>query len=256
MKAHRVFLLLALVGIFGGTAMAEPGEVLLQDSLDPQEALKTLDLYSEESSLGPDGTRLQRVMEGEITVGIPVLDRTRVGRPKNEPQGWEYYSLSLPFTLHRLDGNRYYETAVFQVTMDDAEITAEDLFPSEITTKITVERKLSVLPEVKLGFKVAEGKVGMGTERNTNYVVLEPYITAFGKGQRQFYWEYRKWQDQPVHPGDKQAVVILRVPRGVRTVAAHLEFKAIVVEKVLGVWRKRNAKTGGFPITLKLPKGA
>ncbi len=255
MKVYYMILILSLLGLFGGTVMAQPDEVMLQGKIEPDQVLKTVDLYSEEKSLGAAGG-LQRIMEGEVTIGIPVIGHALRNQREPSPIRWDYYSISLPFTLHRLDGNRYYESAVFQVTLDNSTITAADLFPTDITAETKIEKRLSISPELKISFKQAEAVMKGEVESSREYIILAPRITAFGKGQRQFYWEYKEFREQPVFPGDKQAVVVLQVPHGTTQVSAQLDYKAIVIEKVFGVLSKKNVKSGTLPVSWKFPKSS
>ena len=76
----------------------------------------------------------------------------------------------------------------------------------------------------------------------------------YAKGQQQFYWEYKQFREQPVFPGDKQAVVVLRVPRGMTQVSAQLDYEAVVAETLFGIVYKKNIKSGVLPVSWKLPK--
>jgi hypothetical protein len=71
-----------------------------------------------------------------------------------------------PFTLQQLEGDRYYESVVFQVTLDNPSITAEDLYPKDVTTPLTVLNKFTFNPSVnslwckELIFGTASGGFG------------------------------------------------------------------------------------------------
>ena len=249
----KVFHMMVILSLFGGSVMAHADEVLLQGGIEPDQVLKTVDLYSEEKSLGAS-KGLQRIMTGEVTIGMPVVEKVLRNHGKADSVHWDYYSISLPFTLHRLEGNRYYESAIFQVTLNDSQITATALFPTDITAETKIEKKLSLSPEFKISYRQAEAGINAEKESSKEYIVLAPCITAFGKGQQQFYWEYKQFREQPVFPGDKQAVVVLRVPRGMTQVSAQLDYEAVVAETLFGIVYKKNIKSGVLPVSWKLPK--
>ncbi len=249
----KVFHMMVILSLFGGSVMARADEVMLQQKIEPDQVLKTVDLYSEENSLGAS-KGLQRIMTGEVTIGNPVVEKALRSQNTADSVHWDYYSISLPFTLHRLEGNRYYESAVFQVTLDNSKITAADLFPTDITIETRIEKKLSLSSEFKLSFKQVDAGLNAGEELSREYIVLAPCITAFGKGQQQFYWEYKKFREQPVFPGDKQAVVVLRVPHGMTQVTAQLDYEAVVAETLFGITLKKNVKSGRLPVIWTLPK--
>jgi hypothetical protein len=222
--------------------------LVLQSTIKPDRELQTIDLYSEEKSLGSGG--LQRVMEGKVTIGKPTIKYIPWKQPAHVPVKWDYYSVDTPFTLHRLDGERYYELAVFQVTLKEPSCIANDLFPTDIITAETkVKKTLSISSDFKFSFKPIEVELGGKEEHSLEYIVLMPLVTPFGKGEKQFYWEYKEFKEQHVFPGVKQAAFILQVPHGLKRINADLEYKADVVETLFGMIMKRKSKTDTVPVT-------
>lgn len=199
--------------------------------------------------------QIHRIMMKAITIGTPLISHIPQNQKESESINWDYYCISLPFTLHRLDGNRYYESLVFQVTLSDPRITAVDLFPQNITAKTGIENKLSISPELKIAYKQVKMDIGgKAKSSKENIITLEPRITAFGKGQHQFYWEYKELCEQPSLPGSKQAIVLLRVPYGNTKITTKLSYKAIVVEKIFGVLIRRDVESAAYQTTLTLSK--
>jgi hypothetical protein len=233
--------------------MAESNELLLTPTLESDRALKSVDLYSEENTLG--GNHSQRIMEGEITVGRPLLNCIARKQSGSDLLRWDYYSVDIPFTLHRLDGDRAYELAVFQVTLKDSSSIACDLFPSEaITAETKVKKTLSVSSDFKFKYKMIDTGVGGKSDSSLEYVVLTPTVTPFGKGENQFYWEYRGFNEQSVIPGVKQAAVILQVPHGLRRISIELTYRADVTERLFGVLSRRKTKTDVIPMVWELAR--
>ncbi len=254
MKVYFMTLIFSLLACFGGTIMAESSELVLQSTIEPDRVLKAVDLYSEENSLGSGS--LQRIMEGEVTIGKPTIKYIPQEQSAHGSVKWDYYSVDAPFTLHRLDGNRYYERAVFQVTLMEPSSIAYDLFPTDIITAETkVKKALSISSDFKFSFKAIEATIGGKEEDSFEYIVLTPLVTPFGKGEKQFYWEYKEFKEQPVFPGIKQAAIILQVPHGLKRINVDLEYKADVVETLFGMITKRKSKTDTVPVTWELSKG-
>lgn len=234
--------------------MAEAtSELVLQATIEPDRKMKTIELYSEEHSLGSGD--LQQIMEGKITIGNPTIKYITSKQPAREQVQWDYYTVDIPFTLHRLDGNRYYELAVFQITLKEPSSSANDLFPANIVTVETrVKKTLSISSDFKFGFKAIEAGLGGKGEGSLEYIVLTPLVTPFGKGEKLFYWEHKEFKEQHVFPGVKQAAVILQVPHGLKRINADLDYRADVVETLFGVITKRKSKTDTVPVTWELSK--
>ncbi len=234
--------------------MVQSNDIILQEKIESGQVWKTVDLYSEEKSLGSD-TGLQRVMEGSVTMGNPIISNVIRNHREIGSTFWDYYIVSLPFTLHRLDGDRHYRSSVFRVTLDNSNITAIDLFPQDITTETKIERKLSISPKIQIRFnKIANGSMKIGKiESSKEYITLLPLITSFGRGQQQFYWEYKEFREQPVLPGDKQAIALLRTPHGITQINAQIDYKADIIVTLFGVLRSKVVKSDTILVTWMLP---
>jgi len=252
MKMYFMALIFSLF-FFGEPIMAESSELVLQSTIEPDRVLKTIDLYSEENPLGSGS--LQRIMEGEVTIGKPTIKYIQQEKSVHRLVNWDYYSVDAPFTLHRLDGDRYYERAVFQITLKEPSSIAYDLFPTDIITVETkVKKALSISSDFKFSIKAIEANFEGKGEDSLEYIVLTPLVTSFGKGENQFYWEYKEFKEQHVFPGVKQAAIILQVPHGLKRISADLEYKADVVETLFGVITKRKSKTDTVSVTWELSR--
>lgn len=227
--------------------------ILLQD-IKEEQVLTTLDLYSEEKQLGTGEGGLQRITESQVTIGQPEIEFVPQTQ-RTDGDIWDYYGLYQPFTLHRLEGERYCQLLVFQITMNDVLVKAIDLFPKNVTMKLDIEDRIAVTPQLKFSFKVIEAGGEVEREIKKQYTTLIPIITVYGEGEREFYWEYKAGEEQPVFTGVKQAAVVLRVPRGTTEVTGTILYKAVIIEKILGgILKVKNAKTGRYPITWWLHK--
>jgi len=252
MQMAFMIVIVSLLAFSGEMSMAEPSELVLQSTIEPDRELKTLELYSEEHALGSGN--VQRVMEGKITIGKPMIKHIPWKQPAQGPMKWDYYSVDTPFTLHRLDGERYYELVVFQITLKEPASIANDLFPTDIITVQTkVKKTITVSSDFKFSFKAIEADLGGKKEEDSlEYILLTPLVTPFGKGENQFYWEHKEFKEQHVFPGVKQAAIILQVPHGLKHISVELEYRADVVETLFGMMTKRRSKTETLPVIWEL----
>lgn len=253
MKHNCLPFLASLVFVIGSTVMAQTPDLVLQSSLEPDSGLTSLDLYSEEATLG--GTRLQRIVEGKITIGQPRVRFLSSSQPVLGKIEWDYYSVYIPYTLHRLDGDRHYEVVVFQVTLKGPRSIAYDIFPSDsIKAETKVRKNLSYSADMKFNIKAFEVGAGTTTQDTNEYVLFTPLFTSFGKGESQFYWEHKGFKGQAVATGIKHAAIVLRVPHGVRQIKADLDYRADVFDPLFSFIPLRKTKTDHFPLTLGLKK--
>lgn len=184
-------------------------ELVLRNEIDQDQSFITLDLYSEEKPLGREDAGPQCITESQVTIGLPTINALPHSQHVDRG-GWDYYSLYQPFTLHRLEGERNYQSLVFQVTVDNPSVIAADLFPKDVNVELHIENRLSVTSQLKFSCKnIVEVGAGAEIETKKGYINLIPIIIAYGEGEREFYWEYETWKEQPVFPGVKQAAVIL-----------------------------------------------
>lgn len=244
------FLASFLFGI-GSTGMAQTHDLLLESTLESKNDLLTLDLYSEELTLG--GSGIQRIREGQITVGKPRIKFLSSSKALDGKIKWDYYSVYIPYSLQSLDGGRHYELAIFQVTLKDPRSIAYDIFPSnsiKATTKI--RKNISYTADMKFNFKAVEVGGGAKTEDTSEYTVLTPILTPFGKGESQFSWEHRGFKGQHVSPGIKHAAIVLQAPHGLRQIKADLNYRADVYDPLFSFIPFRKIKMDHFPLTLGL----
>ena len=232
--------------------MTTLNELVLQSEITPDRTLKTVSLYSEENALGSER---QRIREGEISIGSPVINQIQLEESEGELSRWNYYTIDIPFTLHRLDEQRHYDLVVFQITLGEASSIARDIFPREVVTAETkIKKSLSISSDLKFSFQPIETSFGSKEEDSLEYIVLKPLLTPFGKGERQFYWEYKKFNEQSVLPGVKQAAFILQTPMELEAINVHFDYEADVSEKLFGVITKKKTKTDRFTESWLLPK--
>jgi hypothetical protein len=253
MRRQFLTMLVGIIFAFGANGMAQTPVLVLQSTMESDGAVKTIDLYSEEPSLGSGG--MQRIVEGRVSTGNPRVKYLASSLPEKGKIKWDYYGIDIPFTLHRLDGERYYEVVLFRVTLKDMRSIAYDIFPSDsIKSTTKVKKNVSFTADMKFNLKAMEANTGANIADSSEYIVLTPVLTPFGKGENQFYWEHKGFNGQPVTPGVKQAAVVLRVPHGLRQINANLEYRADIVETLFGVMTVRKSKADAFPVTLKLAR--
>ncbi len=168
---------------------------------------------------------------------------------------WDFYSVYIPYSLEGLDGGRYYELVIFQVTLKDQRSIAYDIFPSDpIKATTKVRKSLSFTADMKFNFKAVEVGAGAATQDTNEYVVLIPLLTPFGKGESQFSWEHRSFKGQYVAPGIKHAAIVLQAPHGLRQIEADLEYRADIYDPLFNFIPYRKIKTDLFPLTIGLMK--
>src|SRR6266704_2014163 len=164
---------------------------------------------------------------------------------------WDFYLITIPFTLHKALGESYYEEMTFFVEMANREETAFDLFPKHITTEIDA-KTYTLSPHLTIiQAETGTGQIG----KHLRFTSLRPTITAFGEGERSFYWVYEEAQEQKgVAPETKHALIVLQVPRGTSSISATISYETVIVRQVLGVWRHRDGTTEARQIHWDLTK--
>lgn len=91
---------------------------------------------------------------------------------------------------------------------------AYDMFPIEVMMPVTFKRTLSISPNVKLDFaKVAQAEVSaFKVENASEYIVYQPEIVAFGKGESTAGWDFNKSSSRSIL-GVKDLFVLVEKPR-------------------------------------------
>jgi nucleoside phosphorylase len=163
---------------------------------------------------------------------------------------WDFYVVYIPFNLHPAPDGRKYKKVTFSVELDDARITAFDLFPKDITTPVDETRSFTLSPQLKFGeVEASLGQFG----RTLHFNMLYPSITAIGEGEHKFYWLYSSDTMQgEVRPGCKHALVVLRLPHGLSTVEGKIRSEVVTARKLGAGWRYVDGKAPSLPVTWKL----
>lgn len=205
---------------------AEEPTLLQSEPLEKSATEAEILLFGEDVSLGPspgDGT--QPVLEGTVRLGkhhaisIPVEPGHGV-----DPKTWALYLVRVPFTLDPPPGKRSYEQLTFRITIGDERVTAYDLFPPSLVEERKTTLKFGVTPSLKFQWMDIGGDASYQQEFDT----LIPVITVFDVGRSSFRWEYEASGSRPVLPGNRWALMILEVPKGVNEIDATVTARARV----------------------------
>lgn len=229
------------------------------EPLPESDASVTLDIYSEEDVSRGFELPQKRMLEGRVTLNppscliffIPPAPVT-ASQPLITPDRtkWDLYLVSIPFTLHRAPGNRYYQEVTFFIELTNSEATAFDLFPNNITTKIEETRTYSLSPQLK--FQEVEASLGQ-VSKQMRFSTMRPTITAFGRGESRFYWVYEGFEEQKqVTPETKQALVVLQIPHGTHFVDVTISYEVVTALKLFGAWQSRSGTVDPYHIRLEL----
>lgn len=235
-------------------------EELILDELpivdtDSNQQIRTLDLYSEDRTLGPNDSPIM-IKEGKITYKdwyikyLSPKDETPLAWPIDaDRKKWDLYFIRFPFTINAPPDSRYYKKVTFHVSIKDDSATAFDLFPKDIKIKEEVEKVIGIAPEGK--FKGVELKLGSYNTK-VNFTRLRPEIDAFGEGESSFYWVYAGLKSEGVSPGTKHALIILKVPHGKQQVSGQIYYEAVMSKEWLGDWRSTEVNSAKAPFVWKL----
>jgi hypothetical protein len=219
---------------------------------------QVIELFSEELPLSADvAASPVLISEGKITYQewyitylAPHKKTPLVWSLDNNRDKWDMYFIRFPFTLHATPENRYYKEVVFYISLSDKLVTAYDLFPTDITSKEEVGKSVIISPEGK--FKGVE--LSLGSYNTTvKFTRLFPEISAFGVGENNFYWRYSSSESNGVLPGVKHALIILKVPHGMRQINGEIYYNAVMAKQWLGNWRSTDAQSEKRPFAWKLP---
>lgn len=241
--------------IFTYASVAFAGEMILKDQpLDESQKLMTIDLFSEEKSMGKALTPI-KLLESQVTIGkeyiffIPPQKAQSAAVITPDRAKRDLYLIRIPFTLHEPAESKYYQKVIFQIELDNRDAVAFDLLPKNVTSTEHVTKTYTISPQFK--FKGVEGTIG-GISSKISFESLHPVITAFGEGENLFYWVYSSQQNQPVSPGTKYAIIILDVPRGTKAVNGNIYYEAVISQKIFSDLLPKKAKTNHYPIKWNL----
>lgn len=163
---------------------------------------------------------------------------------------WDLYLVIIPYSLHKAPDHQYYEEMTFFVEMSHAEVTAFDLFPKTINTKIEEIKTYTLSPQIK--FREVEVSLGE-MSRQFRFDVLRPSIIALGEGENTFYWVHKGFKEQKeVIPETKHALVVLQVPRGTQFVEANISYEVVTARRLLEVWKSTYGQTDTYKLQLQL----
>jgi nucleoside phosphorylase len=162
---------------------------------------------------------------------------------------WDLYLIIIPYTLHQASKDQYYEEMTFFVEMANPKVTAFDLFPKTIATKVEETKVYTLSPQ----FKFCEVQAGLGgIGRQLRFDVLRPGVAAFGEGESTFYWVHKSFKEQKIIPETKHAMVVLQVPHNMPSVKATISYEVISVRKLLGVWKTSHGETEPYTFRWQL----
>lgn len=241
-------------------------QVLLLESvpLAPDEVLATLDIVSNQGSLGKEDTSSLRVREGRVTVGKPLiysLQEPKVGAtylsPMPNGEKWRFYLVVFRFTLHPPQGERYYRKMTFKVSLVETRTTAFQLLPERVVSKENVTQSFD------LGFSIClpggsttglgRSEASIGAAQTVQFTQLQPVITAFGDGESEFYWCYTGPPHMPVEPGARRTAVVLQVPPVTESLKTTILWNVELERKLFDVWRNVPVRVDALPMELALP---
>jgi hypothetical protein len=165
--------------------------VFSNEPITPSESTMTLSILRRENVLtgSEDSTAptQKTIVEGRITFN-PCGDRIFFIPPTESVQSelslvpdrkkWDFYLVSLPFTLHELSGNRYYERLKFIVKLTTADAIAFVLFPRKVDNEVEATKTYCLSPTIQFQeFKGTKGQRG----KRFRFEGLRPLITSFGE---------------------------------------------------------------------------
>lgn len=154
----------------------------------------------------------------------------------------------------RPEGGFKVTRAVFQIGLapddDGRQPHAFDLYPLETVRETARTKKVTLDPSLK--FKEIEASVG-SLEFGFEYPELEPEVSAFGVGESQPSWEYRRTRGTTVQ-GSKLAYLLIAAPKGMPKGKAALGLTADVERGGFGLpvkwFRDTDRNQAGFTVTL------
>lgn len=265
MKSMQVGTSILLFFLFtlGGYAVSNAKTLVLGDeALNESEIQTTLDLYSEEVTMGPESAP-KKLAEAEVSIGkhyIHSLSKAEISSSaksavqQKSSSAWDYYLIYIPFTLHPAPGKKHYEDLTFYIELANKQATAFDLLPTNVTVEEDV--KTTYLLSSTFKFQGATGKAGIESRADAGYEVqfknIKPIITAFGQGENKFYWTYESQKGHKVLPGTRHVFVVLEVPHDTEDVSGMIYYQSSMRYTWLMEWRTKEIKSDHFPIEFKL----
>ena len=250
-KLNQMVYLFFIVFIItlGCSAVTMAEELILKTQpLSESEKLVSLKIFSELKLRGDITSR--KITESQVTLGrghtsfIPP-SKSISSHPIITPDRsiWDLYLIHIPFTIHEPSEDSYYQKIKFKIDLANRDISAFDLLPKNVTSKVEVAKTYILSPQFT--FKEVEVKVGeLGYE--VRFDSLRPIISAFGIGESQFYWIYTSQENQRLFPGTRHVLIVLQVPKKVDFMYAMISYEVVIVKKLFGKWRSRDAMTDSY----------
>jgi len=255
----KIFLsFITLIFLSGGLTMTYGEELFLDDKpIRDEDKLTTLELFSEEKSLGTE-VPIKKTYEGDITIGkwqVMFLSQNKSVISDSpiipDRSKWDLYRVYIPYTIHEAGGTRYYHKVKIQFNFTTKTATAFDLLPKEVLLNEEINSTWTISPEGK--FEKVEAKIGeLGETIRFNRLI--PIIKVFGIGENVFSWSYESQKQQKVIPGTKYALIILEVPKGTKNVSGTIYCEALLAKSILGEFREKESKTDSYLFNLDLSK--
>ncbi len=219
----------------------------------------TLDIVSEEPAMRGIELARKKILEGKITLNpqsnhiyaLPSMPGI-AGQPlqTSNRTKWDFYLVTIPFTLHEAPGKNYYHEVTFFINLSTPNSTAFDIFPKSITLPIEKATTYTVASDMKIREVQDTAKLVNGLLR---FDTLHPLIIAFGEGENNFYWTYRASRRQKgVLPETKHVLVLLRVPHGTKVVEGTISYEIVIAKHFLGEWYDTDSEVDPYPIHWEL----
>ncbi|MEA1867369.1 MAG: hypothetical protein U9N19_04615 [Thermodesulfobacteriota bacterium] len=249
-KLNQMVYLFFIVFIItlGCSAVTMAEELILKTQpLSESEKLVSLEIFSE---LKLRGDVTSRITESKVTLGRGHTSFIPTSTPISSQQIitpdrsiWDLYLIHIPFTIHEPPEDSYYHKVKFKIDLANPDISAFDLLPKNVTSKVEVTKTYILSPQ--LTFKEVEGRVGeLGYK--VRFDSLRPIISAFGIGEHKFYWVYTSQDNQKLLPGTRHVLVVLQAPKKIDSIYAMISYEVVIVKKLFGQWRSSDAITDSY----------
>lgn len=135
-------------------------------------------------------------------------------------------------------------TFFIELTTPDA--SAFDLFPKNIISPIDTATYYTVSADMQISM------VGANTQQDglrIHFEALHPFITAFGEGEKSFYWTYQgSKQQREVRPATRHALIVLQVPRGTQMVDGVVSYELEIAKSFFGQRLMIESQVEPYPI--------
>lgn len=226
--------------------------VLEPEDLVSSDLLTTLDIVSEQGTLGEDAGKF-RVVDGRVSIGHPIVHKLSEPKPSLMGQHSErshFYLAVFYFTLHPPESKRRYQEMKITIKLSNPKALAYNLMPARVTTEEDVNQSFDI------GFSITpseslKASIGANAKRTVTFKKMLPIIQAGGDGESDFYWLFSKPHGvETVEPGSRRVAAVIRVPDEVHSLSATIQSKVVLDRSFLGGWR--NVPVSVEPITVNL----